>query len=159
VTDAEVPARPALTISEAASACGVNRRTIRRRLDAGAFPSAYRDEAVSQGPAPWRIPVEDLLGAGLRPHAPTPPTEAAEGVSPGPVTAPGEVERLRAELAEERARRRVAEAVAEEREKALEDARLALRALTAGPPEPAPETPASPPPETISGRVRRWWRR
>jgi hypothetical protein len=45
-----------------------------------------------------------------------------------------EVERLRRELAEERERRIVAETLAEERAHALEDARLALRALAASPP-------------------------
>jgi hypothetical protein len=62
-----------------------------------------------------------------------------------PVEAPAEteIERLRAELAEERERRIVAEAVAEERAQALEDARVALRAIAAldaaNGPAPEPE--------------------
>lgn len=52
-----------------------------------------------------------------------------------------EIERLRTELAEERERRIVAEAVAEERALALEDARLALRAIAAA------ETASAPPAE------------
>jgi hypothetical protein len=59
-----------------------------------------------------------------------------------------EIERLRAELAEERARRIFAEAIAEERAQALEDARLALRAVAAlqatNEPEPEPEPELAP---------------
>jgi hypothetical protein len=51
---------------------------------------------------------------------------------PADASVESEIERLRAELAGERERRIVAEAVAEERARALDDARLALRAL-AGP--------------------------
>ncbi len=46
-----------------------------------------------------------------------------------PAEAALEIETLRAELAEERALRLVAEAVAQERSAALQDARLALRAI------------------------------
>lgn len=60
--------RPSLTLSEAAAACGVSRSTIRRKHETGAFPSAWKD---SEGA--WRVPVEDLLGAGLRPGRPSPP--------------------------------------------------------------------------------------
>jgi hypothetical protein len=52
-------------------------------------------------------------------------------VLPADASVDSEIERLRAELAEERERRIVAEAVAEERAQALEDARLALRAVAA----------------------------
>ena len=51
---------------------------------------------------------------------------------------------MKAENAELRKRVEIAEAVAEEREKALEDTRLALRALSAGDP--------------VNDR-KRWWRR
>ena len=82
---------------------------------------------------------------------------------------PEELAELRARLAEAETRARVAEAVAEERRQALEDTRLALRALTAGPaPVAAPEeaiptpvntpvlAPAPPPAEGgLVGRFRR----
>jgi hypothetical protein len=55
----------------------------------------------------------------------------AAHILPAEASAESEIERLRAELAEERERRAVAEAVAEERARALEDARLALRAIAA----------------------------
>ena len=54
---------------------------------------------------------------------------AAAHILPADASVDTEIERLRAELAEERERRIVAEAVAEERARALEDARLALRAI------------------------------
>jgi hypothetical protein len=67
----------------------------------------------------------------------------AAHILPEEASADSEIERLRAELAEERERRIVAEAVAEERALALEDARLALRAVAALEaaiePEPEPE--------------------
>ncbi|GAA2639890.1 helix-turn-helix domain-containing protein [Streptomyces axinellae] len=109
--------RPMLTQRQAADACEVSRTTIRRRREEGAFPNAVLSEGT------WRIPVEDLLAAGLRLHAPAPPDpghddgqeEAAAGVGAG--ESPGhtmatltEVERLRAELAE--LRREAAEAEA-----------------------------------------------
>ena len=72
----------------------------------------------------------------------------AAHILPVEASAECEIERLRAELAEERERRIVAEAVAEERAQALEDARVALRAIaaleTANGHEPEPEpAPAS----------------
>jgi hypothetical protein len=68
----------------------------------------------------------------------------AAHILPLEASAETEIERLRAELAAERERRIVAEATAEERALALEDARLALRAIAAleskAGPEPEPET-------------------
>lgn len=59
---------------------------------------------------------------------------SATRILPPDASAESEIERLRAELAEERERRIVAEAVAEERAQALEDARLALRVIADGQP-------------------------
>lgn len=155
--------RPALTITEAAAACQVDRRTIRRRLDANDLPHAWREQ-TPQGPGPWRIPVEDLIAAGYKLHAPTPPEtpETPQGrhtvtSTPTP-TSTAEVEQLRAEVADLRRRAEVAEAIATERAAALEDARLALRALTAG--TPAPPTPMLPTQDsTPEPARRRWWHR
>ena len=145
--------RPMLTFSEAAIAAGVDRRTIRRWKDAGKLPDAVMVDGV------WRVPVEDLLAAGAQLHAPTPPDE------PDPTPPPDELERLRTEVAEYRRRAEVAEAVAAERGAALDDARLALRALTAAEAtdeerrarftwQPGDVT-VTPPPE----KPKRWWRR
>ncbi|MEU5492337.1 helix-turn-helix domain-containing protein [Streptomyces sp. NPDC020196] len=102
--------RPMLTQREAAAACGVSRTTIRRRREAGDLPGAVQDPVRG-----WVIPVDDLLAAGLRLHAPSPPDKVA---SPGPQERPvGPVAQeqdaveLRAEL--ERVRHEHALAVAE----------------------------------------------
>lgn len=160
--------RPLLTITEAANAAGVDRRTIRRRLDSGAFPGAVRDQEHGPhrgaGGAVWRIPIEDLLAAGLVLHA---PTAAEEPTPPAPVVV-SDAELLRQELEVWRRRAEVAEAVAEERGHALDDARLALRALTAGDSEGArgtgtvaltpPEDETVPPTRARAGLFGRWRR-
>ena len=51
----------------AARACGVALNTIKRRRAAGAFPNAVSDDAGI-----WRIPLADLLAAGLNPGHPSP---------------------------------------------------------------------------------------
>jgi Helix-turn-helix domain len=56
---------PTLSISDAARRCGVHRNTVRRYLDAGKFPGAFREDERS----PWQIPVQDLLEAGLNVRA------------------------------------------------------------------------------------------
>lgn len=132
-----------MTLTEAADACGVSRSTIKRRL--GEFGHAYQDAAGS-----WRVPVSDLLGAGLK-LRPRPVTEATESVTQG--HDPGqngaeldqvraEVQRLAIDLAHERAARQVAEARAAAYAENLADLRHAVRAIT-GPPV-APEAPPVP---------------
>lgn len=64
--------RPMPTQRGAATACGVSRRTIRRRREAGDLPGAVQDEVRG-----WLIPVDDLLAAGFRLHAPSGPDDAA----------------------------------------------------------------------------------
>lgn len=139
-------ARPALTITEAARAAGVDRRTIRRRLDAGDLPNAYRDPPEEGA---WQIPVTDLIAAALPLHRPLPAHQNDE--------------------AEEWCRRAlVAEAVAEERERTIAALERALLALEAGP-APAPASPEAvygprprpvkpePPPEAAPAARRHWW--
>lgn len=124
------PARPALTISEAARATRLDRRTIRRRLDTDAFPNAYRE---GEG-GPWRIPVGDLIAAGLHLYATEPATSTTP--TPAPRIDTTELDRLRTENTELRRRAEVAEAIATERLHRAENAELALRAITApGPAE------------------------
>ena len=141
---------PDLTVSEAVQATGASRRTLVRRLSERAFPGAYRGPGGA-----WRIPVADLIGAGFSLRVPEPVAEAQAE----------ELADLRARLAEAESRAKVAEAVAEERLHALEDARLALRALTSGTaplaaPEPATvpvvAEPAPPEPGGVVGRLRRF---
>lgn len=147
--------RPRLTVNEAVEATGTPRTTLRRMLvDQGAFPQAAKDK---QGA--WRIPVDDLLAAGLTlsrsatsggghegDHGGTTggTKEVATGDHGHPVSA--EVEQLREELAEANQRAAVAEAVAAERDRMLADRdriiaaqERTLRILEAGPaPSPSP---------------------
>jgi hypothetical protein len=151
--------RPLLTQREAAAACGVSRTTIRRRREAGELPGAVLDNERG-----WLIPVEDLLAAGFRLHAPTPPdqddpdtTTTTDGADQAHNTS--EAAELRAELelqrreherelAEERHARALAEAEArhladrlKERADHISDLQRALAALT-----PAPDRPVIPQP-------------
>lgn len=135
--------RPSFTITEAATACAVSRKTITRKLADLAEAGAAKDQDGI-----WRIPVEALLSVGLHPgrsvpsagarpntasraetldlrSARTAPTVAAEPVDTVTVSR-DRWDDLRIRLAR-------AEAESVERGRALEDARLALRALTAGP--------------------------
>jgi hypothetical protein len=115
------------SLTEAAEAARVSRTTIRRYLDRDRFPNAYRN-AEGQ----WRVPVADLEAAGLRLHRPAPPEGAPE-----PEVGDRAVE-LEREVAVLRERVAAAEAIAEERQRALEDLRVALRVLERGKPsEPA----------------------
>jgi hypothetical protein len=111
----------ALSISEAARICGVKRRTIRRRHQAGEFEHAFKDEEGS-----WRIPVGDLAAAGLRPNVVTDPDEPRIVFS-----AASQVDRLRTEVAVLRERVRALEIIAREREERVSDLRTILRMLPA----------------------------
>jgi hypothetical protein len=64
--------RPTFTVGEVVHRCGVSKSTVKRRLREGAFPNAYQDDPTNPQ-SPWRIPVEDLLAAGLNPGKPGPP--------------------------------------------------------------------------------------
>lgn len=102
----------ALTIADAARATGTDRGSIRRRLQAGAFPEAFKDE---QGF--WRIPTDNLQAAGFECSEPPgtislPALEAgsdAEQTATAP--AASAIEALKAELETERNRADKAEAL------------------------------------------------
>lgn len=148
---------PVVGLKEAARLCRVSVATVRRRREQLEAAGAT---AAEDG---WTIPIPALVAVGLLDRT-TPPGEgAAAGVAPA--TTPGtdtpespaltalrtELEAERRARAEAEHRARLAEAVAQERGRALEDTRLALRALTAGPSTVTPlafrpETPAEPPP-------------
>src|SRR5262245_42053800 len=62
------PTGPSLTVRDAAAACRLSPRTIRRKLTAGSFPNAHK--TGSSGPERegiWMIPLADLEAAGLSP--------------------------------------------------------------------------------------------
>ncbi|MFE9853484.1 helix-turn-helix transcriptional regulator [Streptomyces sp. NPDC005576] len=141
--------RPLLNQREAAAACGVSRTTIRRRREAGDLPGAVQDPQRG-----WLIPVEDLLAAGFRLHAPAGPDEVTAvmpaGPDPGVVADPEDGAGLRAELDRVRHEHALALATAEHgrqlakaeaqllrdqldaRAEHIADLQQALRALTAG---------------------------
>ena len=142
------PVGHALIVREAAAACRLSPRTIRRKLSAGAFPNAFKTPAADD-PARtiWKIPVSDLEQAGLQPTLVHPAfSKSAPPAQPeGPAPTVLELVRsdrfgqLRAELAEAVAAAELAllraeaerwRVIAEERAQALERADLALKALS-----------------------------
>ena len=128
--------RPQFSITDAAVACAVSRKTITRKLgDLAEHGAAKDDDGV------WRIPVEALLAVGLhpgrsvaeRPEQNRPAATQHADPRPAPNPAADVVTVPRDRWDDLRIRLARAEAQAAEREHALADARLALRALTAGP--------------------------
>ncbi|HYY80440.1 MAG TPA: helix-turn-helix domain-containing protein [Actinomycetes bacterium] len=127
--------RPALTISEAAQQCGVSASTIRRHLAAGRFPNAQqRPSPVPGQRGQWRIPADDLLRAGLRPHRRTADHDADD-----------RVRELEHALEVERIRRQAAEDLAAERAHLLQTLEHALQALQVRRAGPANAEPAARP--------------
>jgi hypothetical protein len=159
VTDqAEGGARPELSISELAAATGRDRRTVDRWIKSGRFVGAHMvDTPTGQA---WRVPVAEVVAAGLTLHAPSGPDEPA----PKPAALDA-LAQLVAERDDWKARALVAEAVAEERGAALADLRRLVAPITAAPigtGEPHDRTTAGPIPEPPAGagdRRARWWRR
>lgn len=172
VIQAAAPTRPVLTLAQAVDASDVSRSTLRRWLQTGKVPGAIRTDDGG-----WAIPVEGLLAAGAHLHAPGGPdpgvtTSVSRDHEPGPAgtldALRAEVDELRMEVTLARLRREKAEAIAEERGRALDDARRMLRMLEAGP-APAHEPVATPvhdtppvpavDPSPEPARRRRRWRR
>ena len=149
------PGGPALTVRDAAAACRLSPRTIRRKLTSGSFPNVYKTGA--NGPERegiWMIPVADLEAADLEPTSVHPtlsqairPTTDSELEPESEDDGPTVLElvrsdrfgRLRAELAEAVAAAEIAllraeaerwRVLAEERGQALDRADSAIKALT-----------------------------
>lgn len=128
-------APPSVSQAEAARICGVSTATIRRR----------RSELIEHGAKPdvdggWTIPIPALVAVGLLDRTTPPDTATTRRMSPDttrqsatPMTPPDEVAELRNRLRETEHRAALAEAISEERLRALEDARTALRLLEARP--------------------------
>jgi predicted DNA-binding transcriptional regulator AlpA len=133
------PNRPAWTLTEAVQRTGASRSTLRRYLDAGRFPNAYKDTSKA-----WRFPLEDLLAAGL--SVSEPPSERAQstpteqGLSASTEQASSasaeQVSKLEQALREERTRADNAERLAASYLDNVQDLRRALRMLEAGTPKP-----------------------
>ena len=149
-----------LTIREAAAACGISPRTIRRKLNTDAFPNAYKlRPRAGETEGVWKIPISDLEDAGLAPTLARGPLNGAAAPSGSDSDSDAETEtesdssgptvlelvrsdrfgRLRAELAEAVAAAEIAllraeaerwRSLADERATALDRADTALKALT-----------------------------
>ncbi|MBC2879786.1 MULTISPECIES: hypothetical protein [Streptomyces] len=159
--------RPALTQREVVNSTDIPLTTLRRWRAQERFPNAYKDSSGT-----WRIPLGDLLDAGIRLHAPAPPdpghqeatAEATAAGAPGHGGQDDDVAALRAETLRLEAELRIAEAeraqaLAEaradhlERELAARDTHIGdlqrmLQALTPAPERaaiPQPAAPAHPP--------------
>ncbi len=134
VAGAPSSTRPTFTITDAATSCSVSRKTITRKLPELAGHGAAKDDD-----GVWRIPVEALLAVGLHPGRSLPEgaSSAPRQVAPAPLPVrAAEQDTItipRDRWDDVRIRLARAEAEASERGLALADARLALRALTAGP--------------------------
>ena len=154
--------RQSMTLRDVADASGIDRRTLTNQVKDGRFPNAFRetsDQGVAKGP--WFIPLEDLVAAGITLDGP--PARAPE-VTLTPEAVRAELDTVRAELADERSRRRVAEAIAAERATTIEHLRDALKTMeslaAAATPNP-PEVVAEPviEPEPRRHRLRGQWLR
>jgi len=108
------------SLSEAANATGKSRSTIRRALDAGRFPTAFRDIECGEIPPPWRVPIGDLHAAGFRTQ-----TEPLTQLQKTPVSTTSN-----AELANLRQTCAVAVALADERLRQIEQLTGQVVALT-----------------------------
>lgn len=155
----------AFSMVEAAHACGVSRDSIKRKL--GRFEHKWKDATGA-----WRIPLADLLAAGLTPNAPTEaPTAPARSEVAEIKTSSLEIElrEARAQLAAyeqamhaERARAEEAERARAEMAAALQ---LALQKIPASLPpaqDAAPVQTADAPgasPSAPAPPRRRWFRR
>lgn len=140
------PQPPTVSLARAVELCGVSRSTIQRR----------KTELIELGatvkPSGWVIPIPALIGAGLLSPT-TPPDPIADTPSDTSKDTPSdtsEIERLRERLRDAETRAEVAEAIADERGKALDRADIALRMLEAG--KPAEKQQEQKP-------RRRWWQR
>lgn len=150
------------TVVAAAEACQVSHRTIRRYLDAGSFPEAWRDSGGR-----WLIPLADLLSSGLKVHAPSPPEMSPDPEAKAKLAAvEAEVARLSAALSAERLARGIAEAQATERAQTidllkstvlpqLEAAQRASAAVI----QQAQDQLASAEERLMKAQAPRWWQR
>jgi excisionase family DNA binding protein len=139
---------PTFTASDAATRCGISRRTLVRMIDTGRL-EATRDESGA-----WTVTRDALLAAGLRLDAPSPPDAAR--------SADVELAELRAELAVARVRADAAERARDAAERHAETlAKIVQDMSRALPPAPvaAPEAGPSAAPATAAPPRRRWWHR
>lgn len=157
--------------TQAATACGVSRTTIVRKIESGDIAGATKSDTGA-----WEVPLSGLLAAGYRPGEPTPPEQVQEPEQPEE-SAEVKIARLEGEVALQRAMREAAERIADERLDRIGELRRALmpppqdqpeepeQPEESTPPEPAPSAtetapqpaPAPEHPTPPRGRLRRIW--
>jgi predicted DNA-binding transcriptional regulator AlpA len=128
-------ARPAWTLTEAVQHTGASRSTLRRYLDAGKFPNAYKDSSKA-----WRFPLEDLLAAGLSPSETAREQRLSKPTEQASTATAEHVSKLEQALREERMRADNAERLAASYRANVEDLRRALVMLEAGTSKPEQST-------------------
>jgi len=125
--------------AEAARETGVSRTTIMRKLAAGEFEQATKDDDG------WRIPLDDLLAAGLNPGRPSPPVRGHDQSEVRTVSELShQVELLRVQLAAAQQLAVEKDRLAAEKDRVIETQAQALRALEAAPSPPAQPSTAPP---------------
>lgn len=146
------------TLSEAAERCRVHRATIRRKLDDGAFPNAWReDPKLGKGVGPWRIPLGDLQAAGFTLSAlgtgePDRTVERDTDDQAERQALQAQLDATRIELQHEREMRQA-------HERTIDLLAQAIRALPPGVSQPPVLQQSQLAPTATGSARRRWWRR
>lgn len=159
--------RPAWRLSEAVERTNASRSTLRRHLENGRLPNAYKDSSGA-----WRFPVEDLLAAGvsmLKSESVNQASVLTEQPAEQPVSNHAQrIAELEQQLAVERERSAGLERLAAFAHERAEDLRMALRMIEGTRPEqpteqalsvPIEQTPddaVSNPEQPTSRGARRW---
>jgi hypothetical protein len=158
--------RPAWRLSEAVERTTASRSTLRRHLENGRLPNAYKDSSGA-----WRFPVEDLLAVGvsLLKSGPDIPVSVSSG---RPIEQPlgdhtQRILELEHQLALERERSSGLERLAQQAQAHADGLQMALRMIEGSrherpseqalsvPSDRAPEVAVSGPERPFTGRARR----
>lgn len=138
--------RPAWRLSEAVERTNASRSTLRRHLENGRLPNAYKDSSGA-----WRFPVEDLLAAGvsmLKSESVNQASVLTEQPAEQPVSNHAQrIAELEQQLAVERERSAGLERLAAFAHERAEDLRMALRMIEGTRPEQPAEQALSVPTE------------
>lgn len=132
--------RPAWRLSEAVERTNASRSTLRRHLESGRLPNAYKDSSGA-----WRFPIEDLLAAGvsmLTSNPDNPVSMLSEQPAEQPLSNHAQrIAELEQHLAVERERSAGLERLAAFAHERAEDLRMALRMIEGTRPEQPTEQP------------------
>lgn len=155
--------RPAWRLSEAVERTNASRSTLRRHLENGRLPNAFKDSSGA-----WRFPVEDLLAAGvsmLKSESVNQVSVLTEQPAEQPLSNHAQrIAELEQQLAVERERSAGLERLAAFAHERAEDLRMALRMIEGTRPEQAQSVPTeqgqddavSNPEQPVPNGARRW---